>query len=193
MEPEGNGIRILLVLEPAIYFGLFQFPGAERFSYSRLVQVSNYPPQTPFNRSEIQRDTEQLVIFFRQQGYFRVQVDPEVKLDAAHGLANIVFHTTLKKRAKFGNAVITGTTPQQAESLADNLHGLRARVRGAAIRPGKTYSYGTVTRADKYLQSKLEKQGRLEAKVQPHGAEYHAETNRADIHFDVDTGPGGSR
>jgi outer membrane protein assembly factor BamA len=189
VEPEGNGIRVLLVLQPAIYFGMFQFPGAERFSYSRLVQVSNYPPQAPFNRGEIQRDCDNLLNFFRQQGFFQAQVSPEVKLDTAHGLANIFFNTRLNKRSKFGNAVIAGTTSQQAESLADNLRGLRARMRGAAIRPGKTYRYGNVARANKYLQSRLEKQDRLAAKVQPHGAEYHADTNRADIHFNVDTGP----
>jgi outer membrane protein insertion porin family len=189
VEPEGNGMKVLLVLEPAIYFGIFQFPGAEQFSYSRLVQVSNYPPQAPFNRGEIQRDSDNLLNFFRQQGFFQAQVDPEVTVDTAHGLANIFFHTTLNKKAKFGNAVITGTTPQEAESLADNVRGLRARMRGAAIRPGKTYRYGNVARANKYLQSRLEKQDRLSAKVQPHGAEYHADTNRADIHFHVDTGP----
>ena len=189
IEPEGDGIRVLLVLEPAIYFGIFQFPGAERFPYSRLVQVANYPPQAPFNRGEIQRDKDQLINFFRQQGYFQVQVDAEVKVDTAHGLANIFFHTTLNRKAKFGNVVITGTTAQESANLADNLHGLRARVRGAAIRPGKTYHYSTVTRADQYLQSRLEKQERLASKVQPQGAEYHADTNRADIHFNVDTGP----
>jgi outer membrane protein insertion porin family len=118
VEPEGNGIRVLLVLQPAVYFGMFQFPGAERFSYSRLVQVSNYPPQAPFNRGEIQRDSDNLLNFFRQQGFFQAQVSPEVKLDTAHGLANIFFHTRLNKRSKFGNAVIAGTTPEQAESLA---------------------------------------------------------------------------
>lgn len=189
VEPEGNGIKVLLVLQPAIYFGMFQFPGAERFSYSRLVQVSNFPPQAPFNRGEIQRDSDHLLNFFRQQGFFQAQVSPEVKLDTAHGLANIFFNTRLNKRSKFGNTVIAGTTPQQAESLANNLRGLRARMRGAAIRPGKTYRYGNVARANKYLQSRLEKQDRLAAKVQPHGAEYHADTNRADIHFTVDTGP----
>ena len=189
VEPEGNGIRVMLVLEPAIYFGIFHFPGAERFSYARLVQVSNYPPRTPFNRGEIQRDRDNLVNFFRQQGYFQVEVDPEVKVDTAHGLANVFFNTMLNKKAKFGNAVITGTTPEQAEILADNLRGVRARTRGAAIRPGKTYRYGNVTRANKYLQSRLETQDRLAAKVQPHGAEYHPDTNRADIHFEVDTGP----
>src|ERR1700680_3889242 len=72
VEPEGNGIRVLLVLEPAIYFGIFQFPGAERFAYSRLVQVSNYPHRAPFSGGEIERDRNHLVNFFRQEGFFQV-------------------------------------------------------------------------------------------------------------------------
>ena len=189
VEPEGNGIRVLLVLQPAVYFGIFQFPGAERFSYSRLVQVSNYPPQAPFNRGEIQRDRDNLVNFFRQQGFFQVQVDPEVTLDKAHGLANIVFHTRLNKKAKFGHAVITGSTPQEADRLADNLRGTRARIRGAAIRPGKTYSYRNVGTPTNSSNPDWKRRADLAAKVQPLGADYHADTNRADIHFNVDTGP----
>jgi outer membrane protein insertion porin family len=168
IEPEGGGVRILLVLEPAIYFGIFQFPGAERFSYSRLVQVSNYPPQ---------------------EGFFQAEVEPELRVDTMHGLANIFFNTTLNKRAKFGNVTITGTTTQEAASLAEDLQGIRARLRGAAIRPGKTYSYSNIRNANKYLQSRLEKQDRLDAKVQSRGTEYRADTNRADIYFDVETGP----
>jgi outer membrane protein insertion porin family len=55
--PEANGVRVLLVLEPAVYFGIFEFPGAEQFPYSRLVQVSNFPPQAPFNSKEIEQDS----------------------------------------------------------------------------------------------------------------------------------------
>ncbi len=40
-----------------------------------------------------------------------------------------------------------------------------------------------------YLQKGLEKQGRLAAQVKLAGAAYTAETNRADIHFDVKAGP----
>jgi outer membrane protein assembly factor BamA len=49
VEPEAKGVRVLLILEPAIWFGIFEFPGAERFPYSKLVQIANYPPQAPYN------------------------------------------------------------------------------------------------------------------------------------------------
>ena len=31
VEPEANGVRILLIEEPAIWFGIFEFPGAKDF------------------------------------------------------------------------------------------------------------------------------------------------------------------
>ena len=50
VSPEANGVRVLMILEPAYYFGIYQFPGAERFAYSRLIQVTNYPPEAALQR-----------------------------------------------------------------------------------------------------------------------------------------------
>ena len=102
VDPDASGVRVLFVVEPAVYFGIFQFPGAASFNYSRLVQVANYPAQTPYNASEVERDRQALVNFFRQQGFFEVEVKSEIKIDAPHALANIVFVTKLGRRAKFG-------------------------------------------------------------------------------------------
>src|SRR5262249_8353508 len=62
------------------------------------------------------------------------------------------------------------------------------RARGAAIIEGKTYKRGALNKAARYLQSALEKQGFLGAQVKLAGAEYHADTNRADIHFKIAPG-----
>ena len=56
VNPEADGVRVIYVVEPAVYFGIFKFPGAEQFPYSRLVQVSNYPIQAPFNSVEVETD-----------------------------------------------------------------------------------------------------------------------------------------
>src|SRR6266852_4744622 len=46
IRPQANGVRVLIVCQPAIYFGMFNFPGADgRFPYSRLLQLSDYPPR----------------------------------------------------------------------------------------------------------------------------------------------------
>ena len=187
--PEANGVRILIILEPAVYFGIFQFPGAERFAYSRLIQASNYAAEAPFNAAEIEQDKQSLLTFFRQEGYFEATVDPEIKIDAPHGIANVAFHVTLKRRAKFGNVVFASVDTPEAAALREDLQKVWARLRSAAIRPGKPYHHSTLNHATAYLQNELAKQDRLAAQVKLAGAEYHADTNRADIHFDVHTGP----
>jgi outer membrane protein insertion porin family len=189
VEPEANGVRILLIVEPAIWFGIFEFPGAEKFPYSKLVQIANYPPQAPFNAGDVQRDSDALVRFFQQEGYFEAEVRPQVNLDTAHNLANVTFMVSLNRRAKFGTVAIANTTPEQAAKMTKSLQGMNARLRGAAIRPGKNYRRATLTNAQQYLQKGLEKQNKLAAQVKLSGAAYTAETNRANIDFDVKAGP----
>jgi outer membrane protein insertion porin family len=187
ITPESDGIGILFIVQPADYFGTFEFPGAARFPYSQLIQAANYPIQEPFNEAEVQRDAQSLLAFYRQQGYFRAVAEPQLDIESAHALVNVLFHSTLGPRAKFGSAVIEGAPGDEA-SLQHKLTTLSARFKGAGIRPGKTYHHSTVTKANQYLQKTLEKQGYLSAQVKLSGAEYEAASNRADIHFNVKPG-----
>ena len=189
VDPEASGVHVLFVLEPAVWFGLFEFPGAERFPYSKLVQIANYPPQAPYNTSDVSKDTDALLRYFQQEGYFEAEVRPQVDLDTEHLVANVRFVTNLNRRAKFGAVDIAGVSTGQAEAMNKSLHGIVARARGAAIRPGKNYRRATLDNAQKYLQRRLEKQNKLSAQVKLSGAAYVADTNRADIHFDVQEGP----
>ena len=188
VEPEANGVRVLMIVEPAVWFGIFEFPGAERFPYSKLVQIANYPPQAPFNAGDVQQDSDALLRFFQQEGYFEAEVRPQLNLDTVHNLANVRFLVSLNRRAKFGTVAIADTTPEQAAKMSKSLQGVKARLKGAAIRPGKNYRRATLTNAQRYLQKQLEKQEKLAAQVKLAGAAYTAETNRADIHFDVHPG-----
>ncbi len=84
--------------------------------------------------------------------------------------------------------VIEGLPDDKDHQLEESLRRLLARVREAAIRPGKPYHNSTLGRASAYLQAELEKRGLLSAQVKLTGADYHADTNRADIHFSVNPG-----
>jgi outer membrane protein insertion porin family len=189
VNPEANGVGVLLIIEPAMWFGIFEFPGAEQFSYSKLVQIANYPPQSPYNAGDIKRDSDALLRYFQQEGYFEAEVRPQLKVDTPHNVADVNFNVSLGRKAKFGTVAIANTPPDQAAKMAKSLQGVKARFRGAAIRPGKKYRHATLNNAQKYLQGGLEKRARLSAQVKLAGAAYTAETNRADIHFDVQMGP----
>jgi len=185
VEPEAEGIRVTFVLEPAVYFGIFQFPGAERFAYSHLVQVANYPTETPYSASVVEKDRSLLLAFLQQSGYFQADVKTEVQIDKIHAIANVLFHVTLGRKAKFGVVDIVGASPKDQAAFQTHLISLMARARGVAIRRGKTYNRSTLDKATLYLQSALQKEGMLGVQVKLAGAEYRADANQADIHFTI--------
>ena len=188
VDPEAQGLRVTFVIEPAFYYGIFQFPGAERFTYSRLLQVADYVSPAPYNATEIEHDRQLLIRFFQQTGFFQAKVTTELKVDSKHGIVDVLFHSELGRKAKFGAIDLAGLPPADASDLQHRLTTLPARARGAAIRNGKTFNRGTLNRAINYLQSHLQKEGFLAAQVKLEGAEYHDDTNRADIHFSVNPG-----
>jgi outer membrane protein insertion porin family len=189
LRPEQDGVRVVFILQPAIYFGMYQFSGAEEFPYVRLLQIANYVQQEPYSAIDIQNAQESLVRFLQRNGYFQAEVNPDVEVDKANGLANVNFQVTLNKRAKFGNIIIQGPTPEESERLQRSLRGLRARMKSSAIREGKDYSLSTLQNATRFLESRLQGENRLAAGVKLIGAEYDVETNRADITFDIQLGP----
>lgn len=190
IRPDPEGIRVLFILEPAIYFGIYEFPGADnRFSYSRLLQVAGYPPRGAYTPVDMNEARDALEKFFQRSGYFLAKVNPTLEMHKESGLVDAIFNVTLGKRAKFGNVEIQGATPEESAHLKEVLHSFLARLRGSAIRPGKTYKLKTVQNATQYLENTLTKQKHLAAQVRLIGANYNPEINRADIAFHVNTGP----
>jgi outer membrane protein insertion porin family len=188
IEPDAQGVRIVFVAMPAVYFGIFEFPGANRFPYSQLVQAANYPLPEAFNPSEVETDRQSLLTFFRQEGYFGAEVAPKLDVDSTNAIANVQFNSTLGQRAKIGSIDMENAPDGEGPVLSHKLTTLSARFRAAAVRPGKTYHHSTLNRATKYLQKTLEKQGYLAAQVKLSGAEYVASDDRANIHFNVNSG-----
>src|SRR5262249_29175959 len=130
-----------------------------------------------------------LTQFFRQQGYFQAEVQTKLQEDREHGLINVVFQSTLGRRAKFGKVDLQGADPKQTAYLHKRLRSVLARMKGDSLREGKTYSYGRLQKATSYMQSELAKQDYLAANVKLVGAEYNPANNRADITFHIEVGP----
>ena len=190
IRPQAGGVRVLFILQPAIYFGIYEFPGTVgRFPYSRLLEVSDYPPRGPYTPVDVQDAQASLVKFFQQNGYFEARVEPEIRTDAAHGIVNVIFHVSLNRHAKFGKVIFKGAPPEEEQRLQHALKSWMARVRGSAIRPGKSYSLKKIQNATQYLEAQLISHDYLGSRVQLAGAEYDPATHRADIHFEVTPGP----
>src|SRR3984893_14301512 len=185
-----GGLHVTFTLEPALYFGIFQFPGATKnFSYTRLLQVIDIPNQTPYQQDVVAKAGGALLQFLISAGYFQSQVQTESQFDETHMLADVVFHVTLGKRAKIGNVEVHGTEPSEANRLLHATRSLRAAATGASLKQGKRYTPKRIDSAIALMQRDLANQHHLASKVhltQPH---FHPDTNHADIVIDAQPGP----
>ena len=190
VTPEAAGLRVLFVLQPALYFGVFGFGEAtNRFSYTRLLQAANYQRQAPYSKGRVEEAESNLLDFFHQNGYFMATVEPELQTDTAIGVVNVLFFVRLKRRAQVGAISLVGVPPAEAQKLERSLRTFRARIRGARLTTGSTFSQNRLHKATTFLTGQLANQHYLAATVHLASARYNAETNRADIVFHVTTGP----
>ena len=188
--PDVDGVRVMLILQPGLYFGIYEFPGSPKeFSYSRLLQVANYPPEGPYNRRDVAQATESLTKFLQQEGYFLAKVTPHLDPDAARGLVNVRFSVEPGVRARYGTVTLDGASAEQSARLQAKLKSLLARLRGSAIRQGKPYSLKSIQNATLSMQNALVNQDHLGAHVKMVGAEYDTASNLANITFHVAEGP----
>ncbi|PYV50720.1 MAG: hypothetical protein DMG98_27410, partial [Acidobacteria bacterium] len=190
VKPDPGGLHLTFTLEPALYFGVFQFPGAtKRFTYTRLLQVIDIPNQTPYKQEVVAKAGGALLEFLISAGYFQAQVRTEPQFDETHMLANVVFHVNLGKRAKVGIVEVHGPEPSEANRLLHAMRSLRATARGASLKPGKSYTPKRIDSAVALMKRDLANQHRLASKVHFDQSHYHADTNHADIIIDAQPGP----
>lgn len=190
VKPDPAGLHVTFTLEPALYFGILDFPGATKyFSYARLLQVANIPNQTPYKQETAYAAGGALLNFLVSSGFFQAQVRTEPSFDEEHMLANVVFHVNLGKRAKIGKLEVRGPTTKQANRLLDDTRTLRAWATRASLKPGKKYTSKRIDNGLSLMKKDLAHQHRLASKVEFGLAQYHPETNRADILVNATLGP----
>jgi len=132
VRPDPGGLQVTFALELALYFGIFDFPGATKsFSYTRLLQVVDIPNRTPYKGELVSKAEDNLHQYFVSAGFFQAQVQAQSQFDEAHMLANVVFTVDLGKRAKLGNIEIQGAEPGEADRLRRATRSLWATATGA--------------------------------------------------------------
>jgi outer membrane protein insertion porin family len=190
VKPDSGGLHVTFTLEPALYFGVFDFPGAiKKFSYTRLLQVIDIPNQTPYKQYVVAKAGENLREFFVSAGYFEAQIQPQPKFDEIHLLANVAFNVDLGKRAKVGNVEVRGPEPVDANRLLHATRSLRATATGASLKPGKSYTPKRIDSAVARMKRDLASRHHLASKVKLGESHYHEDTNHVDIIIDARPGP----
>jgi outer membrane protein assembly factor BamA len=190
VRPDPGGLNVTFMIEPALYFGILEFPGATKsFSYTRLLQVVDIQNRTPYKQDLVSKAEDSLRQFFVSAGFFQAQVQAQSQIDEAHMLANVVFAVDLGKRAKLGNIEIQGTEPGEADRLRRATRSLWATATGASLSPGKPYTPKRIDSGVKRMKRDLAKQNHLASKVRLDHPDYHKDSNRADVVIDAQLGP----
>jgi len=190
VTPQPQGLRLTFILEPAYYLGVIDFPEmAKHFSYVRLLQVTNFSSDDPYDKSLLPEAESALLKFLREHGYFQGQVHTETKLDDFNQLANITFRAKLGKRARIGKVAIEGATNAEAAHVMHSVRSLRARFSGGLLKPGKTYTQSRISEAQTLIKRSLASQHYLASKLEMEPPQYHPDTNRVDLSFHLDPGP----
>jgi outer membrane protein insertion porin family len=188
--PDISGLRLNFILEPAYYLGIVDFQGiAKSFSYTRLLQVVNLREEDPYDMARVPIAEEALLQFLQHNGFFQAQVHAEPQIDDANQLVNVTFSVQSGKQARIGNVEVRGTAGSEQAWLLHRMRSLRARFTGALLKPGKSYTPERIKAATALIKKSLEQQHRLASKVQEAPPQYHAETNRVDVTFEVEAGP----
>ncbi len=190
VKPDPGGLQVTFTLEPALYFGIFDFPGATKsFSYTKLLQVVDIPNRTPYQHDLASKAEDNLHHFFVSAGYFQGQVQAQSQVDEAHMLANVVFAVDLGKRAKLGNIIVQGPEPGEVDRLLRATRTLRASVTGESLKPGKPYTPKRIDSGVKRMKRDLAKQDHLASKVRLDHPDYHQDSNHVDLVIDARPGP----
>jgi outer membrane protein insertion porin family len=188
--PEIQGLRVNFVLEPAWYLGATDFPGVGKyFSYTRLLQVVDLPDEDPYDPTRIPVSENALRDFLHRNGYFQSKVHVEPQIDDSHQLVNVSFVVEMGKQARIGSVNVVGPTEPQSSRLLRAARGLRARLTGALLKPGKPYAPERISAATTLMKRVLVSQHRLASSIQENPPQYRAENNRVDVSFKVEVGP----
>jgi outer membrane protein insertion porin family len=190
ITPEQEGLRVLFILQPAYYVGLLSFPGTKnRFPYTQLLQAVNIPDQIPFTKDLLPQGQKELVHFFQTKGYFKATVQPHSEADDAHRIVNLIFDVDLNEKARIGTLDFEGISASQADEIRAALRSRWARLKRDSLEPGQRYSDSRISRSVDYIRAHFRGQGRLAPNVRVASTSFHAETNLADLSFQIDPGP----
>ena len=188
--PDPSGLRVSFILEPAYRLGIVDFSVfSRRFAYTRLQQVANLSDEEPYNPTRLPTAETALLDFLHHNGYFQAEVHATSTIDDPNQLVNVTFMGRLGKQARIGNVNIEGPPSQDSARLLHTVRTIRARLTGALLKSGKSYTPDRIKAATKLLKRSLAKEQRLASKVHENQPIYHPETNRADVSFTIEEGP----
>jgi len=189
-KPDLGGLHVTFTLEPALYFGILDFPGATKsFSYTRLLQVVDIPNRTPYQHALACKAEDNLHQFFC---FRRFTCKPRCKRNPRSmklTCSPMWCLPSTREAGEVGKRRNSGTRSRRSRSSTACDAYTRATVTGESLKPGKPYTPKRIDSGVKRIKRDLAKQNHLASKVRLDHPDYHQDSNRVDLVIDVRPGP----
>ena len=97
-QPEGDGVKVIVVLQTRSNVREIEIVGAEKISPKRLRKNIDLKVNKPLNEDELEKGRQKIIDVYQGKGFTNVDVKFHVETDEAHGSARVIY--TINEGAK---------------------------------------------------------------------------------------------
>jgi outer membrane protein insertion porin family len=184
VEDFEGGVKVTFVVAERPFIRDLTFVGNKKFDADKLQEKIDLKLGTVYNPVEVQKAREKLKDFYEDEGYFEVQITPEVER-FADGDVRVAFHVAEGRRITIDRIVIEGNrglTDRQIKGV------MATQERQYFILRGKVHRQRLDEDVERILQL-YNDHGFIQARVESHDVAVDPERARITVTIKVVEGP----
>jgi outer membrane protein insertion porin family len=93
-EPEGNDVKVIVVLQTRSHVNEIEIVGAERVSAKKLRKNIDLKINKPLNEEELEKGRQKIIDIYQAKGFTNIDVKFHVDTDEARGTSRVVYTIT---------------------------------------------------------------------------------------------------
>lgn len=90
-EPQGDGVKVIVVLQTRAHVREIEIIGAEKISAKKLRKNIDLKVNKPLNEDELEKGRQKIIEIYQGKGFTNVDVKFHVESDDAHGSAKVIY------------------------------------------------------------------------------------------------------
>jgi outer membrane protein insertion porin family len=90
-EPQGDGVKVMVVLQTRSHVHEIEIVGAERISAKKLRKNIDLKINGPLNEEELEKGRQKIIDTYQAKGFTNIDVKFHVETDEAHGTSRVVY------------------------------------------------------------------------------------------------------
>jgi outer membrane protein assembly factor BamA len=176
----GNKVTIIFAGAPALFLGRVTVAGVKSDRLANQLQRSTrLNPGTTYNDRKLTSADDLIQLTLKENGYYLGSVDRTTTIDSSDAQVDVNFAVQTGKQARVGDVTVDGNAGMTMQQF---------RKRGK-LKQGSKVTRDTVSRALTNLQSRYQKQQRLDASISLESKDFQPPVNRLNYKFQVAPGP----